>query len=78
VEGAVSFGDNGAFTLRPIRGHYKGNTGSRPLDRPMTQAERKPMNFVYDRRTEGDKRHPYEEGRLIAGLVTGPVTTSQP
>ena len=58
-EGTVTFNGDGTFTLRPVKGHYKGSTGSRIIDRPMTEAERKPMNFVYEWRTEDNKRQLY-------------------
>jgi hypothetical protein len=58
-EGTVSFNGDGSFTLHPAKGHYKGSTGSRIIDRPMTEAERKPMDFVYEWRTEDGKRQLY-------------------
>jgi hypothetical protein len=59
-EGKVVFaGDGGTFTLHPAKGHYKGNTGSRLIDRPMTAEERKPMTFRWEWRTENGKRQLY-------------------
>jgi hypothetical protein len=58
-EGKVTFNDDGTFTLHPAKGHYKGNTGSRIIDRPMTETERKPMSFVYEWRNEDGKRQLY-------------------
>jgi hypothetical protein len=58
-EGAVTFNGDGTFTLHPAKGHYKGNTGSRIIDRPMTEDEKKPMNFVYEWRNEDGKRQLY-------------------
>jgi hypothetical protein len=55
-EGTVSFNDDGTFTMRPERGHYKGSTGSRLIDRPMTAAERKPKVYHWEWRGEGGKR----------------------
>lgn len=58
-EGTVTFNGDGTFTLTPITGHYKGNTGSKSIDRPMTDAERKPMTFFYEWRTENGQRRPF-------------------
>ena len=59
AEGTVTFGDDGTFTVRPTRGHYKGHTGSRIIDRPMTEAERKPVVWYWEWRTEDGKRKLY-------------------
>jgi hypothetical protein len=37
------------------KGHYKGSTGIRIIDRPMTEAERKPMNFYWEWRTDNKR-----------------------
>jgi hypothetical protein len=58
-EGRVTFNGDGTFTLHPAKGHYKGSTGSRLIDRPMTEAEKKPMDFVYEWRNEDGKRQLY-------------------
>ena len=58
AEGTVTFGD-GTFTVRPAKGHYKGHTGSRIIDRPMTEAERKPVVWYWEWRTEDGKRKLY-------------------
>jgi len=58
-EGTVKFNGDGTFTLYPEKGHYKGHTGSKPLDRPMTAAERKPSHYAYEWRTEDGKRSLY-------------------
>ena len=59
AEGKVTFGDDGTFTVRPSKGHYKGHTGSRVIDRPMTETERKPVGWYWEWRTEDGKRKLY-------------------
>ncbi|MES2463612.1 MAG: hypothetical protein V4671_23810 [Armatimonadota bacterium] len=54
--GTVKFSDNNTFTLYPEKGWYKGNTGSRLIDRPMTAEERKPVQWYYEWRMENGKR----------------------
>lgn len=58
-EGRVTFGGDNTFTLRPAKGHYKGSTGSKIVDRPMTDDEKKPVTFFYEWRTENGKRQLY-------------------
>jgi|GEM_PF-3578834 hypothetical protein len=58
-EGTVKFNGDGTFTLYPEKGHYKGNTGSRVIDRPMTAEERKPTTYAYEWRNENGKRELY-------------------
>ncbi len=59
-QGKVTFNGDGTFTLHPTKGHYKGSTGSKIVDRPMTEDEkRKPMTFAYEWRTEDGKRQLY-------------------
>ena len=57
-EGTVTFRD-GSFTMHPEKGYYKGNTGSRIIDRPMTQEERKMTVFHLEWRNESGKRQLY-------------------
>ena len=57
-EGTVTFGE-GTFTLHPEKGHYKGHTGTRPLDRPMTAEERKASTYRWEWRNEDGKRQLY-------------------
>jgi hypothetical protein len=54
--GKVTFADNNTFTVYPEKGTYKGHTGSRIIDRPMTESERKPVTWYYEWRTENGKR----------------------
>ena len=42
-EGKVTFTGENSFTLHPEHGTYKGNVGSKIIDRPMTDAERTPV-----------------------------------
>jgi hypothetical protein len=58
-EGTVTFNDDNTFILRPVRGHYKGSTGSRIIDRDMTEEERKPTVYHWEWRTEDGKRKLY-------------------
>lgn len=57
-EGTVTFGEN-SFTLHPEKGYYKGNTGSRIIDRPMKPEERKTVVHRWEWRTDKDKRQLY-------------------
>lgn len=59
AEGTVEFRNDGTFIVRPTRGHYNGNTGSRIIDRPMTAEERKPVTWYWEWRVEDGKRHLY-------------------
>jgi hypothetical protein len=59
AEGTVTFGSDGTFTVRPVRGHYKGHTGGRVIDRPMTAEERKPAVYHWEWRTEDGERRLY-------------------
>jgi hypothetical protein len=60
-EGTVTFNpDAGTFTMKPTRGHYKGSTGSRLIDRDMTASERKPHVYRYEwREGDGGKKQLY-------------------
>jgi hypothetical protein len=60
-EGTVTFNpDAGTFTMKPTKGHYKGSTGSRLIDRDMTAAERKPHVYRYEwREGDGGKKQLY-------------------
>jgi hypothetical protein len=58
-EGTVNFNDDGTFLVKPVKGYYKGHTGSRLIDRPMTDAERKPTTWFYEWRTVNGKRQLY-------------------
>jgi hypothetical protein len=64
-EGRVTFAQ-GSFTLHPEKGHYKGNTGSKIVDRPMTEQERKPSTYYWEWRTDQGKQ----------ALYMGPTLTS--
>lgn len=54
-EGTVTFGED-SFTMHPQKGHYKGNTGSRLIDRDMTREERKVTTYRWEWRSENGKR----------------------
>ncbi|HZP83162.1 MAG TPA: hypothetical protein VFB21_16085 [Chthonomonadaceae bacterium] len=54
-EGTVTFGED-SFTMHPEKGHYKGNTGSRLIDRDMTREERKVTTYRWEWRSENGKR----------------------
>jgi hypothetical protein len=60
-EGTVTFNQDGTFTMRTTKGHYKGNTGSRIIDRDMTAAElKKPQVYHYEwREGDGGKKQLY-------------------
>jgi hypothetical protein len=58
-EGTVTFNDDGTFLVKPAKGYYKGNTGSRIIDRPMTDAERKPITWYWEWRTVDGKKQLY-------------------
>jgi hypothetical protein len=58
-QGRVTFNGDGTFTLYPAKGHYKGSSGSKIVDRPMTADEKKPMTFAYEWRNEEGKRQLY-------------------
>jgi hypothetical protein len=58
-QGRVTFNNDGTFTLHPAKGHYKGSSGSKIVDRPMTADEKKPMTFTYEWRNEEGKRQLY-------------------
>jgi hypothetical protein len=58
-EGTVTFNDDGTFLVKPAKGHYKGHTGSRIIDRPMTDSERKPTTWYWEWRTVDGKRQLY-------------------
>lgn len=58
-EGTVMFNDDGTFVVKPAKGYYKGHTGSRIIDRPMTDTERKPTTWYYEWRTTNGKRQLY-------------------
>jgi hypothetical protein len=58
-EGKVTFTGENTFTVYPEKGTYKGNTGSRIIDRPMTARERKPVTWYYEWRTEDGQRALY-------------------
>lgn len=66
TEGKVTFADDGSFTMVPRKGHYRGHTGSRPIDRPMTAAERKPVTY----------RWQWRDGDAGRELYLGPSETS--
>jgi hypothetical protein len=52
-EGTVKFNGDGTFTMHTEKGHYNGFTGSRIIDRDMTEAERsKPQVYQYEWRTD--------------------------
>jgi len=59
-EGTVTFNPDGTFTMKATKGHYKGNTGSRIIDRDMTATERKPHIYHYEwREADGGKKQLY-------------------
>lgn len=58
-EGTVVFAEDGSFTMKPRKGHYKGSTGARLIDRAMTAAERKPLTYRWQWRDDDDGRHLY-------------------
>jgi hypothetical protein len=58
-EGTVVFADDGSFTMKPKKGHYRGHTGARVIDRAMTAAERKPLTYRWQWRDDDDGRHLY-------------------
>ena len=59
-EGTATFNPDGTFTMKPTKGHYKGSTGSRIIDRDMTAAERKPQTYRYEwREGDGGKKQLY-------------------
>lgn len=55
-EGAVAFNNDGTMTLKPTKGHYNGNTGSRVIDRDMTESERKPATWYWEWKNVDGKR----------------------
>lgn len=57
-EGKVTFG-KGTFVLNPTRGHYKGYTGSRVIDRPMSLSDLKSKTYHWEWRIENGKRQLY-------------------
>jgi hypothetical protein len=57
-EGTVTFGD-GTFTVHPEKGYYKGHTGTRIVDRPMTKEERKATAYHWEWRNENGTRRLY-------------------
>ncbi|MGC4046784.1 MAG: ankyrin repeat domain-containing protein [Armatimonas sp.] len=57
-EGKITFGKD-TFVLTPTKGHYKGFTGSRVIDRDMTAAERKTKTYYWEWRTVNGKRQLY-------------------
>lgn len=59
AEGTVTFYDNGTFLVRPAKGYYRGNNGSRNIDRPMSASERKPTLWYWEWRNDGGKRKLY-------------------
>lgn len=58
-EGTVVFGADGSFTMKPKKGHYRGHTGARVIDRAMTAAERKPLTYRWQWRDGDDGRELY-------------------
>ncbi|MEO7718908.1 MAG: hypothetical protein ABIY70_22135 [Capsulimonas sp.] len=58
-EGVAVIDVDGAITLKPSHGHYKGSTGSRLIDREMTADERKTRTFRWEWRTEDGARKLY-------------------
>lgn len=59
-EGTVTFNGDGTFNLHAEKGHYTGNTGTKVIDRAMTDEERsKPQVFSYEWRRENGKRELY-------------------
>jgi hypothetical protein len=59
AEGTVTFYDNGTFLVKPAKGYYRGQNGSRDIDRPMSASERKPTLWYWEWRTEGGKKKLY-------------------
>jgi hypothetical protein len=66
-EGAVEFTAD-TFTIRPTKGHYNGEMGSRKIDRDMTAEELEKAVTTYNwrlERDENDKEHfiiPFDDG----------------
>lgn len=58
-EGIVVFGAEGTFTLQPERGYYKGNSAGKPIDRPMSESERKQHTYLWEWRENNGKRQLY-------------------
>ena len=58
-EGTYKDNGDGTLTLVTEKGHYKGHTGSRIIDRPMTEAERTSGKWYYEWRNEDGKRKFY-------------------
>lgn len=58
-EGTVVFNADGTFLIKPTRGHYAGHTGTRPIDRDMTESERKPTTWYWEWRSADGKRQLY-------------------
>lgn len=52
-EGTIEFTDT-TFTIRPVKGHYNGEMGSRKIGRDMTEEELKKAVATYDWRIERD------------------------
>ena len=65
-EGTVVFAADGSFTMKPKKGHYRGHTGARVIDRAMTAAERKPVTY----------RWQWRDGDAGRELYLGPSATS--
>lgn len=57
-EGKVVFG-KGSFVLTATKGHYKGFTGSRVIDRNMSPSELKSKTYYWEWRTVNGKRQLY-------------------
>lgn len=66
-EGKVEFTDN-TFTIRPTKGHYDSTSGSRKIDRDMTEEELKKAVTTYHWQTTKDddgREHfiiPFDDG----------------
>lgn len=66
-EGRVEFSAN-TFTIKPVKGHYKSDSGSRHIDRDMTEEELKKAVTTYNWEIEKDdqgQEHfiiPFEDG----------------
>ena len=58
-EGTVVFAADGSFTMKPKKGHYRGHTGARVIDRAMTAAERKPLTYRWQWQDGEDGRALY-------------------
>jgi len=58
-EGTVEFNTDGTFITKPSKGHYDGHTGSRIINRDMTDTERKPTTWYWEWRNVDGKKQLY-------------------